>query len=123
MRIAKVTLNTTDIAANRRFYVEFLGLKLLGEHKGAMLAFEGNLNFDSGHGNPPTTSAHIMLLWEDLEALKQRAADFGYPLIWENAWGAPALMFHDPDGRMVEVMKTSHWESLTADSASSAAQE
>ena len=112
MQIAKITLNTNDVAANRRFYVEFLGLTLLSEHEGAMLVFDGNLNIDSGHGNPPTTSAHIMLLSEDLQAAKQRAAEFGYQLIWENAWGAPALMLHDPDSRMVEVMKTSHWESL-----------
>jgi catechol 2,3-dioxygenase-like lactoylglutathione lyase family enzyme len=110
MKIAKVTLNTNDIEANRRFYLEFMGLKLLGDHGGRMLVLDGNLNIDSGHGNPPTTSAHIMLLADDPQQLKSRGEQFGYPVAWEQE---TSVMFKDPDGRLVEVMATSRWEELT----------
>jgi len=108
MQIANISLSTQNIAANRRFYVDFLGLGVRGDD-GKMLVLEGNLVIDSAHGNPTTTGAHIMLLADDLGAVSNRAREFGYACA-KNPWGN--LSMSDPDGRMLEVMSREDWDAI-----------
>ena len=109
--VANISLGTQDVGPNRRFYVEFLGIEVRSDD-GKMLVLDGNLLIDAAHPHPTTTWAHIMLLNDDLDALAQRAAEFGYPCK-KHPWGT--LGFHDPDGRMVEVMAESAWRELQAE--------
>ena len=108
MQVANISLSTQDIASNRRFYVDFLGLQLKGDDS-KMLMFEGNLVIDAAHGNPTTTGTHIMLLDDDLEVVAGRAANFGFQCS-KNPWGN--LSMRDPDGRMVEVMRLQDWNAI-----------
>ena len=108
MQIANISLSTQDLAANRRFYVDFLGIGVKGDD-GKMLVLEGNLVIDSAHGNPTTTGAHIMVLADDLDPVSSRAVEFGYPCS-KSPWGN--LSMKDPDGRMVEVMSREKWSAI-----------
>ena len=110
MRIANISLSTRDLDANRQFYVEALGLGVLGDH-GKMVVFEGNLVIDAAHGNPPTEGAHVMLVTDDLDAASERLRGAGVECR-RTPWGT--LSLHDPDGRMVEVMSSEAWDRAVA---------
>ena len=113
MRIGNISLSTQDLAANRRFYAEALGVPVRGDH-GQMVVFEGNLVIDAAHGNPPTTGAHVMLVADDLDEVADRlsAADVACK---RTGWGT--LWLSDPDGRMVEVMSSEAWDRALAAAA------
>ena len=106
--VANISLGTQDVAPNRRFYVDLLGIGVRSDSE-KMLVLDGNLLIDGAHPHPTTTWAHIMLLNEDLEGLEARAAEFDYT-VRKTEWGT--LTFKDPDGRMVEVMRLSAWRAL-----------
>ena len=110
MRIANISLSTTELEANKRFYADVLGVPVRGEHE-RMVVFEGNLVIDAAHGNPPTTGAHVMLVDDDLDAVADRLAAASVACR-RNPWGSLSLT--DPDGRMVEVMSTEAWDRAVA---------
>lgn len=112
MRIGNISLSTCDLAANRRFYADVLGVPVIADYD-QMLVFEGNLVIDAAHGNPPTEGAHVMLVADDLDEVAQRLAtnDLACKL---TDWGT--LWLADPDGRMVEVMSSEAWEGALAGS-------
>ena len=110
MRIANISLSTSDLAANRRFYAEVLGVPVVGDRE-KMAVFEGNLVIDAAHGNPPTTGAHVMLVADDLDAIAGRLTGAGVEF-HRTPWGTLSLC--DPDSRMVEVMSTDAWDRAVA---------
>jgi catechol 2,3-dioxygenase-like lactoylglutathione lyase family enzyme len=110
MRIANISLSTSDLAANRRFYGEVLGVPIAGDHE-RMAVFEGNLVIDAAHGNPPTTGAHVMLVADDLDAIAHRLG--GASVAFRRTpWATLSLC--DPDSRMVEIMSTAAWDRAVA---------
>ena len=110
MRIGNISLSTHDLAANRRFYAEVLGVPVLADHQ-QMVVFEGHLVIDAAHGNPPTEGAHVMLIADDLDETAARLAEADVAPK-RTAWGT--LWLTDPDGRMVEVMSSQAWERALA---------
>lgn len=110
MRIGNISLSTRDLAANRRFYAEALGVPVLADHE-LMVVFEGHLVLDAAHGNPPTEGAHVMLVADDLDAVADRLA-VSDVACKRTDWGT--LWMTDPDGRMVEVMSSDAWEGALA---------
>lgn len=113
MRVANISLSTSDLDANRRFYADVLGVPVAGDHE-KMVVFEGNLVIDAAHGNPPTTGAHVMLVADELDAVADRlaAAEVTFR---RTPWGTLSLC--DPDSRMVEVMSTAAWDRAVASSS------
>lgn len=112
MRVANISLSTRDLDANRRFYVDVLGVGVVGDH-GSMVVFDGNLVIDAAHGNPPTTGAHVMLVADDLEAAATRLREASVECR-ATEWGT--LSLSDPDGRMVEVMSREAWDRVATTS-------
>jgi predicted enzyme related to lactoylglutathione lyase len=119
-RLNSLQVWATDLAASAKFYGEFIGLDLGGEpHR-----HDGNeaLHYDLAWGDfasgdymilhlaqakpgQHTTGAEIGITVEDVDAVHQRAAQFGVTVLeqpHDGEWGRNAV-YQGPDGNTVSV--------------------
>ncbi len=113
MRVARPT---SDLTAGRRFYMEGLGLELLGAFEdhdsfnGVMLGFKGQpfhieITCEHGAGDIPAPSTEDLVVFyvpdrEAWQAVVARMENLGYaPVKSGNAyWDKNGVTFADPDG-------------------------
>ena len=119
-RLNSLQVHAADLAAAATFYGQFLGLELDDEphrHDGnealhydlAWGDFSSGdymmLNLAQAEPGQHTTGAQIGITVEDLDAVHQRAAQFGVTVLeppHDGVWGRRA-MYEDPDRNTVSV--------------------
>jgi len=112
-KIAVVSLWAPDVKETAHFYMDVLGLKLMGEHHGGRPHFElgdSVLTLLEGKPSPArdTTVERFPLLafeTEDIESAKQHLEAHKVDLPWglEVDHYSKWVMFHDPAGNLIEI--------------------
>jgi catechol 2,3-dioxygenase-like lactoylglutathione lyase family enzyme len=107
-RLSHLFLLASDLAAQRRLFVDLLGLEVLAEYPG-YVRVGGRGGFDIGieEGEPgPPNAVEITIEVPDVDAAYARLAEAGVavegpPALQE--WGARHAWFRDGDGRRMSV--------------------
>jgi catechol 2,3-dioxygenase-like lactoylglutathione lyase family enzyme len=112
MRIAEVRLATAEVDAQRRLYVDALGLTPLPAPRGALAVRVGQsrLVFEPGEPSPqhiafriPSAAHADALEWLGERTALLPNADGGREHPFPD-WNADAMYFRDPDGNVLELI-------------------
>jgi catechol 2,3-dioxygenase-like lactoylglutathione lyase family enzyme len=112
MQIAEVRLASADVEAQRRLYVDALGLAPLDGPAGAFTVRVGasRLAFEPGRPSPQHVAFRIpsgayadAMAWlgARVELLRNADGSAAYPF---PDWNADAMYFRDPDGNVLELI-------------------
>jgi catechol 2,3-dioxygenase-like lactoylglutathione lyase family enzyme len=123
--VLETVLYYEDHAAAERFYIDVLGMRLIGEQSGRFLFFRAGssvfLLFDAaaaqkGEGLPPhgaTGPGHACFLVEpdSYESWKSRFESRGVEILQEVEWPGPrkSFYFRDPAGNLLEIADGDLW--------------
>lgn len=107
-RFSHIFMLVSNLEAQRRLFVDVLGLRILAEHPG-YLQVGGDDGFHIGieEGDPGPPNAMEITIWvDDVDAMYERLVEAGVDVEGppqDQEWGARHAWFRDGDGRRMSI--------------------
>jgi predicted enzyme related to lactoylglutathione lyase len=122
MRLAQARIVTTDVGRLAQFYERILNVQSAGSEEyvelrtlGATLAISSRraASVCGACAAAPAQNRSVILDFEvqDVDAARRRLADFIESFVLEpttQPWGSRAMLFHDPDGNLINFYSSTH---------------
>jgi catechol 2,3-dioxygenase-like lactoylglutathione lyase family enzyme len=113
MKVLRIVanVNTTEIAAAKRFYQDVLGLDVLMDHGwlvtyGSRAKMQVQISFAS-EGGSGTPTPDLSIEVDDVDAALQRMKKAGFKITYgpaDEPWGVRRFFVRDPYGRLVNIL-------------------